>query len=65
MILADLLKKLVEMEGGNLREDAPETFENRFDLHAELILVLGRKASTTKVCIFRIQGKYKSFDSKL
>lgn len=21
------------MEGGNLREDAPETFENRFNLH--------------------------------
>lgn len=25
-------KTLVEMEGGSLREDAPETFENRFDL---------------------------------
>jgi len=31
-------KYLVEMEGGNLREDAPETFENRFDLHNSFLL---------------------------
>ena len=34
LILIDLSKKLVEMDGGNLSEDAPETFENMFDLHS-------------------------------
>ncbi|WZZ47118.1 hypothetical protein YC2023_043377 [Brassica napus] len=36
LILTDLSKKLVEMDGGNLSEDAPETFENIDSIRASI-----------------------------
>ena len=46
------------MDGRNLREDAPETFENRFDLHAVFLHLEYSRIDYD----FKTEVIYKCFD---